>query len=204
MQRFGGFRQSRPRGRRGRGGVSPIIATILLVAITVVLAAVLYVLVAGLTHSGTASVPLGTELYAGPAGQFVGTSASTSYCEKSHYCYSVPIDQAGGGLTLGNLNFRVLESTGSIHTVTANYAMIAIVDQKGALVASTEVANKAAFVVTSWQTYASGKSASTPVTDLDVIWVQFGSTTSSPFDDGKTLQVLGTHGYSGAVTVSLP
>ncbi len=37
-------------------GVSPIIATILLVAITVVLAAVLYVLISGLTHGG-GSVP---------------------------------------------------------------------------------------------------------------------------------------------------
>jgi flagellin-like protein len=42
--------------RKTKRGVSPIIATILLVAITVVLAAVLYVLVSGLTKSG-ASVP---------------------------------------------------------------------------------------------------------------------------------------------------
>jgi len=42
--------------RARRRGVSPIIATILLVAITVVLAAVLYVLIAGLTHTG-ASTP---------------------------------------------------------------------------------------------------------------------------------------------------
>ncbi|MDG6934889.1 MAG: type IV pilin, partial [Nitrososphaerota archaeon] len=37
-------------------GVSPVIATILMVAITVVLAAVLYVMVSGFTHSpGTAN-----------------------------------------------------------------------------------------------------------------------------------------------------
>jgi archaeal type IV pilus assembly protein PilA len=42
--------------RKSKRGVSPIIATILLVAITVVLAAVLYVLVSGLTKTG-ASVP---------------------------------------------------------------------------------------------------------------------------------------------------
>ncbi|HYA10881.1 MAG TPA: archaellin/type IV pilin N-terminal domain-containing protein [Thermoplasmata archaeon] len=42
---------------RGRRGVSPIIATILLVAITVVLAAVLYVLISGLTSS-TAAAPI--------------------------------------------------------------------------------------------------------------------------------------------------
>ena len=45
-----GWRKNRQRG------VSPIIATILLVAITVVLAAVLYVLVSGLTRTG-ASTP---------------------------------------------------------------------------------------------------------------------------------------------------
>ncbi len=43
------------RGRRGKRGVSPIIATILLVAITVVLAAVLYVLISGLTGGGTST-----------------------------------------------------------------------------------------------------------------------------------------------------
>ncbi len=42
--------------KKRQRGVSPIIATILLVAITVVLAAVLYVLISGLTHGG-GSVP---------------------------------------------------------------------------------------------------------------------------------------------------
>jgi len=51
----GRWRKSRKRG------VSPIIATILLVAITVVLAAVLYVLVAGLTHTST-STPLSIQM----------------------------------------------------------------------------------------------------------------------------------------------
>jgi flagellin-like protein len=46
-KRENGWRKGRKRG------VSPIIATILLVAITVVLAAVLYVLVSGLTKTGT-------------------------------------------------------------------------------------------------------------------------------------------------------
>jgi len=41
--------------RRNERGVSPIIATILLVAITVVLAAVLYVLVSGLTKTGVSA-----------------------------------------------------------------------------------------------------------------------------------------------------
>ena len=47
--------RARVRRRRNGRGVSPIIATILLVAITVVLAAVLYVLVSGLTRTGVST-----------------------------------------------------------------------------------------------------------------------------------------------------
>jgi archaeal type IV pilus assembly protein PilA len=50
------IRATRAMRRKSKRAVSPIIATILLVAITVVLAAVLYVLVSGLTKSG-ATVP---------------------------------------------------------------------------------------------------------------------------------------------------
>ncbi len=50
------LRMRRALGRKSKRAVSPIIATILLVAITVVLAAVLYVLVSGLTRTG-ASTP---------------------------------------------------------------------------------------------------------------------------------------------------
>ncbi len=46
--------------RRNEEGVSPVIATILMVAVTVVLAAVLYVMVMGMISSGPApDVPLG-------------------------------------------------------------------------------------------------------------------------------------------------
>ena len=53
---FGNVKRSGWNSRRSKRAVSPIIATILLVAITVVLAAVLYVLVSGLTKTG-ASTP---------------------------------------------------------------------------------------------------------------------------------------------------
>ncbi|MGA8604587.1 MAG: archaellin/type IV pilin N-terminal domain-containing protein, partial [Thermoplasmata archaeon] len=45
--------------------MSPIIATILLVAITVVLAAVLYVLISGLSSGGVGSKPIGSAFSAG-------------------------------------------------------------------------------------------------------------------------------------------
>ena len=50
--------------KKGRRGVSPIIATILLVAITVVLAAVLYILISGLTKA-PGNTPLGSALAVG-------------------------------------------------------------------------------------------------------------------------------------------
>ena len=43
--------------RRNEKAVSPVIATILMVAITVVLAAVLYVMVSGLIGTGTTGTP---------------------------------------------------------------------------------------------------------------------------------------------------
>ncbi len=67
---------ARQRGRGRKRGVSPIIATILLVAITVVLAAVLYVLISGLTGS-SASAPISLAPVVQQSG--VGGSGSTWY-----------------------------------------------------------------------------------------------------------------------------
>lgn len=63
------FGENTRRWRKNRQrGVSPIIATILLVAITVVLAAVLYVLVSGLTRTG-ASTPYSLGMTPSAGGQ---------------------------------------------------------------------------------------------------------------------------------------
>ena len=55
-----GKREKRGWRKARKRGVSPIIATILLVAITVVLAAVLYVLISSQTTGGASTVPIGT------------------------------------------------------------------------------------------------------------------------------------------------
>jgi len=88
-----GWRKNRKRG------VSPIIATILLVAITVVLAAVLYVLVSGLTHSGVS-----TPYSVGFTTPTASNPASNTYWEV------IPISPTGGvttslfGLSVLNIN----------------------------------------------------------------------------------------------------
>jgi flagellin-like protein len=72
--------------RNGRKrGVSPIIATILLVAITVVLAAVLYVLVSGLVHTG-ASTPYNVGM----------TTATPSNPAANVYYEVIPISPTSG------------------------------------------------------------------------------------------------------------
>ena len=65
--------------RKKDSGVSPVIATILMVAITVVLAAVLYVMVSGFTHSpGTANSAGLNEATGSAAGSYVVSISSVS------------------------------------------------------------------------------------------------------------------------------
>jgi flagellin-like protein len=92
--------------RKNRRGVSPIIATILLVAITVVLAAVLYILIQQYTKSGNA-VTIGSALAIG--GSTDGASSTTNY-------YNMTVESAGSTLTLGSFNFEVKSPTGALTT----------------------------------------------------------------------------------------
>lgn len=70
---------------KNREGVSPVIATILMVAITVVLAAVLYVMVTGLISS-----PTGTPKSMGLTGAVIGSN------------YRVSVDSLGGVTAAAN------------------------------------------------------------------------------------------------------
>jgi flagellin-like protein len=90
--------------KKGKRGVSPIIATILLVAITVVLAAVLYILISGLTK-GPGNTPLGTALT-------LGTPLENSVAGK--FWYNFTVQASGGGLVMNNLNFQIQSSGGGI------------------------------------------------------------------------------------------
>jgi flagellin-like protein len=191
------------RFRARRSAVSPIIATILLVAITVVLAAVLYVMIIGYGHT-TASKPLGTAFFAGPASPIVGTAQTNAFCQTKHYCYSIPIQEAGEGVTLGDLTFVVHTDTGSVHIVAQNFAQLSIVNEKNVVQASSKIAKNAAFAVTAWQSFSVGTTAGTALSSLQTIWVQFGNTKASPFGQQEALEVIGTGSFSGSVVISLP
>ncbi|MCI4319503.1 MAG: type IV pilin [Thermoplasmata archaeon] len=164
--------------KKGKRGVSPIIATILLVAITVVLAAVLYILISGLTK-GPGNTPIGTALAVG----------SPSYATNKWQNYeNYSIASAGGGITLGSMNFQFQTATGSIVAPAANWTLN-VVGLTGTVVGTYSLTTAA------W-TLGSG----TPATSQMTIVVYSGSVQLH----GDNMVVSGTGSYSGQITVSIP
>ncbi len=93
-----------PRWRRGkRRAVSPIIATILLVAITVVLAAVLYILISGLGSTGSKPYQIGF-------GQ--GTPSQATVNTTATYLDSFSVSTTSG-LTTSLFGFKIVTATGT-------------------------------------------------------------------------------------------
>ena len=98
--------ETRWRKAKGKRGVSPIIATILLVAITVVLAAVLYILVSGYI-GGTGSKPLSFSP-SGSTPSTAGSGSTTSY-------YDTLAVSASSGLTTAEFGLKIVGVTGSVN-----------------------------------------------------------------------------------------
>ncbi|HTT45145.1 MAG TPA: archaellin/type IV pilin N-terminal domain-containing protein [Thermoplasmata archaeon] len=190
-----------PRGRTR--AVSPVIAAILLVAIAVVLAAVLYVLVVGLAHSSS-NVPLGTALALGPADALAGSASTKSYCAQNHGCYEVSIASANPSLRISDLDFAIQTNGGTDHLVTAGSGGFYIVNAEAKVVASSPtVKADHPLIATSW-TFAKGYSTSTVLTSELSIWVEFGSATKNPSNHGFVLVASGNGAFEGTVTLPLP
>ena len=101
--------------RSRKKGVSPIIATILLVAITVVLAAVLYVLISGLTK-GPGNTPLGSAFAWGTSANV--TASTPTGCVAAKECYNIEIASASSGLLANSLTFTARTSAGAVQSMT--------------------------------------------------------------------------------------
>lgn len=160
---------------RHRQAVSPIIATILLVAITVVLAAVLYILISGLTK-GPGNTPLGTALAMAPAKE---------QTKGTNFWYNFSVSSASGGLTWSNLVFQFQTSTGGIITLGA--PTITVIGISGANVA----------------TYSAGTwtNGATSISNQQQLIVQ---TTTNLQSSGDVMVCLGSGSFSGSVSVSIP
>lgn len=175
----GAFGNGRNRwGRKSKRGVSPIIATILLVAITVVLAAVLYILISGLTK-GPGNTPLGSALAVGPASEGVNGSANT---------FTFSIVSASGGLILNNLAFQVQNSGGNVVSLAA--PTLIVTGLAGTGVASYNMATGA------W-------TAGGTLTVSNAMHIVLQTTTTLT-GKGYTLFVLGSGSFSGQVTANIP
>ena len=94
-----------------RRAVSPIIAMILLVAITVVLAAVLYVLISGQVSAPTASEPPGFQL--GLANPVTESGTGTGFCASGTTCYTVQIAAVNSALDCNRFVFALHDPKGN-------------------------------------------------------------------------------------------
>jgi len=177
--------------KQGRRGVSPIIATILLVAITVVLAAVLYILISGLTK-GPGSTPLGTALAMGSP--TAGTNGTVN-------TYTIAITPSSG-LTPASLNFQVLTSTGAISLVAGS--TITIIGPQGCIVATYTFSTNAWAngPVTAANHCTPVGVTTTVLTSGMQFFLQTGATNLQ--GQGDTLSAVGTGSFSGTVPVALP
>ncbi len=175
--------------------VSPIIATILLVAITVVLAALLYILVSGFLAHGSGLAPLSTALGFGAAVQESSSSLTSNWCGAGHQCWKMPIAYTADGLTAAQISVTVSTSGGSGLVGASVY----IVGLNGT--GWIQSPNPAA----SWTT--GGDGSLTPSTALSAsmeVWVDSGKSTGA-FGASDTLTAYGVSSFSGQVgPVNLP
>jgi len=186
--------------QKGARGVSPIIATILLVAITVVLAAVLYILISGLTK-GPGNTPIGTALGLGSPTLVQGAVGGTfPVCKAADYCYQISLASVSG-VNPSNLQIQILTTGGTVWSGMAGGGGAGISDIKGAAVVSGAVAAAGAFAVTSWVAGA-GYTTTTPLTAAMSIWVDMG--TANPSGQGYQMIIIGTGSFSGQTSANLP
>ncbi len=173
-------------------GVSPIIATILLVAITVVLAAVLYVLISGLTK-GPGSTPIGSAFGFGTAVQ----TTSTVACATGHVCYSVGIASASSSVTTATVSFSVQASG-----VGTAFTSVALVGLTGSVLACF-VGSSSSWVGPNTGATACGTAALTsPVSISSTQTLVLDGGTSSLA--GDALIAAGTGSLQGTTSVTLP
>jgi flagellin-like protein len=176
-------------------GVSPIIATILLVAITVVLAAVLYVLISGLTSGGANTVPIGTTFAFGTAQQTSSppTTGGTPYvcgvaAPAAGTCYAVSVQSAGSSATTANIHFGALKSgTGQTFVTVSIF-----------LPGATTAAATYTYSTGAW----TGNNLPLSLSSVDTIIVYGGATSWAGM--GYSLEAIGVGSLSGTVTTALP
>jgi flagellin-like protein len=190
----------RTRRSRSSRAVSPIIATILLVAITVVLAAVLYVLISGLTH-GPGSPPIEESfLIDSPvAGTCWAAGVTAHVCGSAgNKIYNLTVEVASS-VELGDILLQVKTPGGMIYSNPLSAAFAIMKFGSTTPVAYYTFTASTGLSMTKSFTTNAGYSLSSPITTSMYIVVGTGTLASSwAPGQGNYVTVLGTGHYSGA------
>ena len=171
------------RRKRRQRGVSPIIATILLVAITVVLAAVLYILISGLTK-GPGNTPIGTALALAPPKEASNGAGATT-----NHWYNFSVQSASSGLVMSSMNFQVQTAGAGIVAPLAAWTL----NVEG--ISGTSIA---VYSMTTG-TWTSGGTTALASGDTVVLNVVQAAGVS-----GDNWIVSGAGSYQGTISISIP
>jgi flagellin-like protein len=186
--------------RKNRRAVSPIIATILLVAITVVLAAVLYILIQQYTKGGANASPLGTAFSFG---------SSTDAASTSNNYYNMTIESASSTLNFGDLIFQLKTPAGAVFATTVDVQIVnslgvvegafcmGTITSGGVACASSNgwVYNGNHCVAPAFTSACSSTAIISTASFISVAVTPIGTSLS-----GYTLYALGQSAYSGSVS----
>ena len=173
--------------RQSHRGVSDMVAMVLLVAIVVVLAAVLFVLIEKDLGSTNAHPTLGTALaLSNPVYASSPVSSIASCAATPCNFYNMTVQSATSGLLLQDLVFQIVNGTGSVFSPTGG---IVALNAGGVIVAQYS------FNSASWTT-----GGTTPgQADLTVAIYTSGATPQSL--SGDTLRVIGVAAYTGSIII---
>jgi archaeal type IV pilus assembly protein PilA len=176
--------------RKGRRGVSPIIATILLVAITVVLAAVLYILISGLTK-GPGNTPIGSAF---TLGTIYEATAGTNYY------YNSTVQSASSSMTWSDMIFQIQNAGGGV--VTTGPTTITVTNTAGSCNVATYTFSTAVWTTpaTHCATGTTGGSALVGVGGAGVDLLSSVNFNAA----GYHIVVVGQSVYSGTTQFAIP
>jgi hypothetical protein len=182
-------RISRARLQRSRRGVDVMVATVMLVAIVVVLAAVLFVLVEAYLGSSSTNPPLGAALALSTPAFSTGESSLISACSTTPCNFdNTSIQTASPGLQLHDLAFEVFWPNGSAFKPTGG---IAALSPAGVVVGQYSFSS---------ETWTSGGTISG---QSHVTLALYTSGAAPQSLSGDSLRINGVAGYSGSITLPL-
>lgn len=177
---------------------------------TVVLAAVLYLLVTSLTAGGPSTTPIGGAFLASHpvssycatgSAQTLGASAISGGCTAGDFVYTLTIESSR--VAFGNVLFKVETPTGAVFAGAGASASFAVIDLSSHVVA-VSITGPALAMTAKWSGYgptltAPAYTSSSPLTNQFEIVIDLGHSAPAT-GEGLEFVVVGIGSFSGATT----